>query len=194
LAGATVSVVEAPEIATTVAADGTFSLQVPSGGECTFGVAQSNFHPTHTAVLPVGAAGLDHIGFQVPSEGTFTLFATLAGVTPDPEACQIVTTVSAAGGPVYGAPGVGEPDATVAISPSLPTRPIYFRYISASVIEPDPTLTATTIDGGVAFVNVPPGEYHLTANKPGVTFTPVKLRCQAGILVNAAPPWGLQAQ
>jgi|GEM_PF-3542389 len=43
------------------------------------------------------------------------------------------------------------------------------------------------------FLNVPPGDYVLTAHKAGMSFTPAAIRCRAGVLVNASPPWGLQA-
>jgi len=62
------------------------------------------------------------------------------------------------------------------------------------VIVPDATLTATSVDGGVLFLNVPPGEYRLLATKPGKQFTQAKIRCTAGQLINAAPPYGLQEQ
>jgi len=45
----------------------------------------------------------------------------------------------------------------------------------------------------VLFVQVPSGEYVWTASKPGVAFRPVKMKCRSGWLVNASPPWGLQA-
>jgi len=49
---------------------------------------------------------------------------------------------------------------------------------------------------GVArqFIQVPPGEYVWTADKPGVAFSQVMMKCRPGVLVNASPPWGLQAQ
>ena len=194
LAGATVHVVEAPELRTTTAADATFSLQVPSGGECSFAIEQPGFHASQTAALYIGAGGIDHVGFQVPPDSIYNLVASVVGIDPDPARCQIATTVSAAGTAPYGGSGLGEPDATVTIDPPLPPSagPVYFKYVSASVIIPDTTLTATTIDGGVLFLNVPPGEYRLAAHKAGKQFTSVKLRCAAGALVNAAPPWGLQ--
>jgi hypothetical protein len=196
LAGATIAAAEAPEHAGTVADDGTFSLQVPSGGAWSFVAKKNGFHAMRTAALEVGASGLDQVGFQVPTDGVFRLLASVIQLEPDPALCQIATTVSALGGPPYGGPGVGEPDATVAIDPPLPAEngPIYFAYISDSTILPDRSLTKTTIDGGVLFVNVPPGDYTLTASKPGTSFTTVKLRCGAGDLVNAAPPRGLQVQ
>ena len=58
---------------------------------------------------------------------------------------------------------------------------------------PDPSLVETSDDGGVLFIQVPPGEYVWTAYKPDVLFTRVKMKCRVGFLVNASPPWGLQA-
>jgi hypothetical protein len=57
---------------------------------------------------------------------------------------------------------------------------------------PDTSLTVTSIDGGVILANIPPGEYTLTATKQGKQFSTVAVRCRAGLLVNAAPPHGLQ--
>jgi hypothetical protein len=45
----------------------------------------------------------------------------------------------------------------------------------------------------VLFIQVPPGEYVWTAHKPGVLISRVKMKCRVGFLVNASPPWGLQA-
>ena len=145
-------------------------------------------------ILTVGAAGLEKLGFQVITDELFHLLASLLGLTPDPARCQVATTVSAVGTEPYGGSGLGVPDATVTIEPALPPEagPIYFRYISPSIITPDPSLTLTTIDGGVLFLNVPAGEYILSAHKEGTTFTSVKLTCRPGLLVNAAPPWGIQ--
>ena len=85
----------------------------------------------------------------------------------------------------------GEDGATVAIDPPLPPEhgPIYF---SSNVI-PDRSLTETTDYGGAVYIQVPPGQYVLTASKPGVEFAQVKVKCRPGVLVNASPPWGLQA-
>lgn len=59
---------------------------------------------------------------------------------------------------------------------------------------PTPGLAETSVDGGVVWTNVVPGEYVLTASKEGVEFEPVKIRCRAGVLVNAGPPRGLQGK
>jgi hypothetical protein len=194
LVGATVSVAEAPEIATTVGADGTFALDVPSGDEASFVLRQPGFHDNQTATFMLGSTALDQVGFQVPTDGIFDLMAQFVRIDPDPERCQIASTVSRKGTEPYGGAGLGEPGVIVSIEPALPKEagPVYFNYVNTGVIIPDPALTATTLDGGVIYTNVPPGEYRLSATKTGKQFSSVKVRCRKGLLVNAAPPRGLQ--
>lgn len=69
----------------------------------------------------------------------------------------------------------------------------YFRYQGPGEMPlPDTSLTTSTIDGGVIFANLTPGDYTVTASKAGMSFTPVLVRCREGFLVNAAPPHGIQ--
>jgi hypothetical protein len=194
IADAVISVAEAPEITTTVAADGTFMLSVPSGAPISLLLQEPGFHDTQTAALELDVGGLDQVGFQVPTDAIFDLLSTFARINPDPQRCQIATTISRKDTAPYGGPGLGEPGVIVTINPPLPATagPIYFQYVNDTTIYPDPTLTASTIDGGVLFANVPPGEYTLTATKAAMAFSSVTLRCRAGVLVNAAPPRGLQ--
>lgn len=194
LAGASLGVAEASALGTTVDANSAFRLDVPSGGDCSFVLKQPGFHDSQTALLHVGASGIEQVSFQMPTDKVFMLMANLVNLAPDPTRCQIATTVSAAGTAPYGGDGLGVPEATVSIDPPLlpENGPVYFKYVRAGLIVPDPNLTATTIDGGVLFLNVPTGDYVLSARRPGKRFTSVKLRCRAGSLVNAAPPWGLQ--
>jgi hypothetical protein len=65
-------------------------------------------------------------------------------------------------------------------------------YFGADVI-PDRDLTETSEDGGVLYTNVPVGTYVMRASKDGVTFEETTMKCEAGVLVNASPPYGLQA-
>ena len=58
---------------------------------------------------------------------------------------------------------------------------------------PDRALAETSEDGGVVYVNAPPGEYVLRASKPGRSFTEAHVLCRAGLLVNASPPYGMAA-
>lgn len=194
LAGATIAVAESPDVTTTVAADGTFTLSAPSGGPASFSVAQDGFFPNQSATLDITSDGIAMLGFQDPTNDTVDLLATLVHVTIDPTRCQISTTVSRAGTEPYGGDGLGVDGATVAIDPPVPASsgPIYFAY--GDIPFPDRTLTATTIDGGVVFTNVPVGDYTLSASKDGVTFSTVDIRCRPGVLVNAAPPHGIQQQ
>jgi hypothetical protein len=99
--------------------------------------------------------------------------------------------VTRVGKSLYDEGAHGEAGATVTVEPALPPEhgPIYFN---AAVI-PDPSLTETSEDGGVLFVDVPPGTYTLHAQKDGVIFEDTLMQCEAGVLVNASPPYGLQA-
>ena len=98
-----------------------------------------------------------------------------------------VTAISDSQSSVY---AVGEPDATVALSPTLSEEqgPIYFN---TSVL-PDRSLEATTTDGGVIVAGVPEGTYVWTAEKEGYTFRELTLRCEGGWMTNGSPPWGMQ--
>lgn len=190
---ATVAVAESAAIATTVGSDGSFAFDVPSGGPTTFSILKDGFHAGQSATLDVGSGGIAMLGFQTPTNAAFDSLGTLARVTPDPADCQIATTVSRSGTEPYGGDGLGADGAVVTIEPPVPATsgPIYFAYDNGTIF-PDRSLTATSMDGGVIFANVPVGEYTLTATKAGATFSPVNIRCRAGVLVNAAPPNGLQ--
>ncbi len=198
LAGAALSAVEDPSITAALAEDGTFSVEVPSRRRYSFVVTQPGFTTTQTARLFVPEGGLDLVGFQVPADETTTALAGAIGVVPDPARCQLVTTVSAAGGPPYGGVGVGEPGVIVRLDPPPSDDddgPIYFAYLGESLPPiPSRSLTATSIDGGVLFANIPPGDYEMSAEKGDLVIPPIQLRCRAGVLVNAAPPRGLQVQ
>ena len=89
----------------------------------------------------------------------------------------------------------GDPGALAFASPAPEIGPIYF---DRDVI-PDPTLTETSVDGGVAWLNLPVGEtYHVTAEKDGVTYKTVKFDVDAadighGVeLYIASPPHSLE--
>lgn len=196
LAGAAVYVLEAPEQRGVVADDGSFSLEVASDAELSFVIEQEGLATVQSATIPIGADGLADLGFQVPTPTVVDLMALAAGVELDAERCQLVTTVSSVASPPYGGAGVGEAGAVVVIDPAAPdgaVGPVYFDYLSDDLILPDPALTATTIDGGVLFGNVPTGAWTLRAEKAGVTFTEPVARCHPGALVNAAPPHGIEA-
>ena len=91
----------------------------------------------------------------------------------------------------------GDPGATVVVTPN--TRaigPIYFN----EAVTPDVTYKATSVDGGVAWINVPTGVYDVTANKDGseyetVTFVVNESDSQYGIVLYiASPPDSVQGK
>ncbi|MFA6448912.1 MAG: hypothetical protein WCX65_05560 [bacterium] len=87
----------------------------------------------------------------------------------------------------------GEPGATVTIVPGA-VGPLYFN----EKVMPDPAYPATSVDGGVAWLNVPKGEYSVTAAKEGLTFATVKFVIDAAdaangiVLYIASPPDAIQ--
>jgi hypothetical protein len=85
--------------------------------------------------------------------------------------------------PTSGTRGNARSDARLRCGPRE-HGPIYF----GSNVIPDRSLIETTDDGGVVYIQLPPGQYVLTASKPGVEFAQVNVKCRPGVLVNASPP------
>ncbi|MBI5501000.1 MAG: hypothetical protein HY907_12215 [Deltaproteobacteria bacterium] len=198
VAGAEITVLEHSGLLAVTDDDGAFRIDgVPAWRDATLILNHPDHPPIQTGTFGTVVEPLDQVTFQAPTREVFEFMASLVGVTPDPARCQIGSTVTRVGGSLYGPGGShGETGATVTIEPAVPAEqgPIYFNLVSADVIFPDPALTETTEDGGVLFVNVEPGEYVLAAHKAGMTFTPARVLCRAGFLVNASPPWALQGQ
>lgn len=193
VAGGTVSLLEVPDVMATTASDGTFTIEgVPADQSLTFVLEAEGFPETSTKTFDAIGRDLDRVTFQVPDDGLFDTLASFLGITPDPQMCQIVSTVTRVGKSLFDDGAHGEEGATVRIDP-VPSEgegPIYF----GGDVLPDRTLTETSDDGGVLFVNLPPGTYTLSAQKGGMTFESVVVECRAGVLVNASPPYGLQAE
>jgi hypothetical protein len=192
IAGATIWILEQPERRMTTGADGKFRFDgIRAGSEVTLVLEHPDYHTIQTGTHVVPDTGIERLTFQAVDHPTFSLFAAALNLAPDPTACHIATTVTRMGRSIYDSGAHGEAGATVSIFPPVPPDkgPVYFN---ARVI-PQRDLTETSEDGGVVFANLAPGTYTLTATKPGVRFRPVKAKCRAGVLVNASPPWGLQA-
>lgn len=193
LPGATITVLEHPERTSVTGADGHFLFEgLEVGDDATLTLEHPDYHRIQTGTLRLEVAGAERVTFQAVNPLTYWGMGLLVGMIPDERnKCQMVTTVTRVGKSLYDEGAHGEEGATVTIDPPLPPEngPIYF----GSNVLPDPSLTETSDDGGVVFVQVPPGEYTWTATKPGVRFAQVRMKCRAGWLVNASPPWGLQA-
>src|SRR5213078_791283 len=83
----------------------------------------------------------------------------------------LVTTVGKAWASMYSAQlPHGDPGAVVSISPAIgfpaSLGPVYFN----ADVAPDPTLTSTSVDGGVLFGNLADGSYTIGASKTPFTY------------------------
>lgn len=196
LPGAQLSILEHPQHHTVSGVGGAFSFEDVPAGPVTLVLSHPDYAATQTATLAVGPDGIDRVTLQAPPLPIFGLLAAILGIEPDPQRCQIASTVTRPGASIYGPyPTHGDAGATVTIAPSLPPEsgPVYFQIHPNGIVLPDRTLTETSEDGGVVYTNVPPGEYVLRASKPGRTFTEARVLCRAGLLVNASPPYGMAA-
>ncbi|HEY8207888.1 MAG TPA: hypothetical protein VIG99_10440, partial [Myxococcaceae bacterium] len=130
--------------------------------------------------------------FQFIPEPVYAFLAMSLGIDPASPLCNIASTVSVKALRNLDFDGLmafgpqGEAGATVSSRPSLP-GPIYFNEQTL----PDPTLTQTTNDGGVLFINVPVGTYRLSAHHPLHHFAKMTVTCAPGRFINPSPPWGL---
>ncbi len=192
IAGATVSILEFPEMTMVTAADGKFKFDgLPVGADITLVMDHPDYHPIQTGTHTLPHEGLERITFQAVTHALYGALAGIVGITPDEEKyCQMVTTVTRVGKSIYDVGAHGEAGVVITIDPPLPVEngPVYFN---AKVI-PELGLTETSDDGGALFTQVPPGEYLWTGTKAGAQFSQVRMKCRAGFLINASPPWGVQ--
>lgn len=190
--GAEIWILEQPDRRVVTGPDGHFEFDdLLVGSEVTLVMEHPNYVPIQTGTITLGPEGAERVTFQAVTQEVYDAFAAIVAVVPNDSKCQMVTTVTRVGKSIYDSGAHGEDDTIVTIEPPLSEEqgPIYFN---SSVI-PDFRLDRTSDDGGVLFIQVDPGEYVWTATKPGVEFRQVKMKCRAGLLVNASPPWGLQA-
>ncbi|CEG58120.1 peptidase associated/transthyretin-like domain-containing protein [Legionella fallonii] len=205
--GATITVIEDETIKLTTDSAGKFGpFEYPIGQPITLvfektGSLWSGYKTTQTSTMIVTSEGfnnkdyLKNITFQVPSNIVYKFLFLAMGVTENPELCQIATTVTALNKTIEDIPQ-GIAGVTVEITPKIDKNPFYFGTVPILDIT-NPfvrTLSATTMDGGVAFLNVPEGKYVLEARKEGMTFSQVEIQARKGVLVNASPQRGLTQQ
>jgi len=106
----------------------------------------------------------------------------------------VVTTVGKSWASMY-SPDLphGDPGAEVDITPTAPfpasLGPVYFN----ASVGPDPTLTSTSVDGGILFGNLASGSYSLSAHKAPFSCSTLTFVVQDDIaLYVASPPHGIQ--
>jgi hypothetical protein len=193
VAGAKVSIVEHPEKSFVTGSDAHFHFDgLVVGEDVTLVVEHPDFQTTTTATYVVPAGGLNPFSVQIVSTDLFT---ALSGVVPLPteldKYCAIATTVARFGGSLYVRLRQGMPGVKAVLTPSVPAEsgPLYFN----EAVIPDSKQPSTSIDGGVLYYRIPPGDYTMTAEKDGIVFNTVRFHCTVGAIVNAGPPMGLVA-
>lgn len=199
--GAVVRVDEYPGISDPVAADGSYEIEVPDDATVTpYIEVPAGYRGIYLQTFHTSGKDLEHVNFQVVPAGIYAVLAALLGVPLDEggqvKECVIVSTFSIheARDATTFDPGFkdvyphGLPGSTATIAPEQGnTRgPIYFN---AAVI-PDPAETASSVDGGVLWAEVPPGYYWLEPTHPTERLAPFLAHCENGRLINANPPWG----
>jgi hypothetical protein len=94
---------------------------------------------------------------------------------------------------VFARPPHGDPGVQVAISPAIQfpvsLGPVYFN----EAVAPDPTLTSTSVDGGVLFGNLASGSHTITASKAPFAYSALTFVVQDRFqLYVASPPHATQ--
>jgi hypothetical protein len=222
IAGATISVLEMPELSTTSNADGEFTVEgIPVGSTATFVLEHGSYPLTYTKTHTIPDTDISNLTFQVPNEGLYSVIEIQLGITSDPEKCQMVSTFTRVGRTIGDAGHHGQAGAILTIDApdgaTIEEGPIYF----GDNVVPDRTRSYSSLDGGVLIVNADPGDYTLTAacvsdpdlkaellaeyppedypeqdlrcQTEDVPFVAVAMKCRPGVFLNASPSYGLQA-
>jgi hypothetical protein len=159
------------------------------------------YETTKSQVFQVGDAGITDLAIQFSTEAYYLaakgeIEQQIGGLIGAPYTLGnvLVTTVGKAWASMY-SPELphGDPGAQVSISPAVtfPTSlgPVYFN----EAVSPDPTLSSTSVDGGVLFGNLAPGSYTVTATKAPFTYAPLTFVIEDDIgLYVASPPHATQ--
>jgi hypothetical protein len=156
---------------------------------------------TKSQLFQVGDAGLTDVAVQFPTAAYFTaakgqIEQQIGGLIGAPYTLSnvLVTTVGKSWASMY-SPLLphGDPGAHVSIAPAITfppsLGPVYFN----ESVAPDPTLTSTSVDGGVLFGNLAKGSYTVTATKAPFTYAALTFVIEDGIsLYVASPPHAIQ--
>lgn len=222
IVGATVSILEMPELSTTTNDQGEFTIAgIPSGTDATFVLEHEDYPLAQTKTHTVPTDDVTDLTFQVPSNDLYALIEIGLEITSDPDKCQMVSTFTRLGKTIGDSGPHGQAGAVLGIElpddASIEEGPIYFN----EDVLPDPTRSYSSLDGGVLILNADPGEYTLSAScvsdpdlveeffaeypaeempdddlrcqTEDVEFESVRMKCRGGVFVNASPSYGLQA-
>lgn len=203
LASGTITILENGTKLTTDAKGHFGPIMWPVGTPLTMKFEKTGYMTTTSATFVVPEAGLTgplhNVSFQVPDVVTFYMFVAAIGAKLDNKKCHVVATVTAHNKTLQDLPQ-GEENSHAYLVPAADLQPFYFGIFKDGPLKnyTNPFakgLTATSLDGGVAFINVAPSEkpYVFGAEKPGVSFSKAQFYCRAGEFVNISPPQGPSA-
>jgi hypothetical protein len=201
--GARITALENDQLILTTDTAGQFGpFEWPIGQELTLvceksGSFWSGYRTTQTPTFIVPTQGINdsnkmkNISFQVPSNMAYKLLSVAMGISEDPECCQIAATITPPNKTMDDIPQ-GIKGVKAILSPSVSSAPFYFgMFPVAHKTNPFRRgLNSTSLDGGVAFTNVPPGNYTLTAEKDNIPFSTITIKARKGVVINASPPNG----
>jgi hypothetical protein len=72
----------------------------------------------------------------------------------------------------------GDPGVHVTLTPLVPAiGPLYFN----ENVQPDPTCSSTSVDGGVTWINIPPGEYTAREDSRAFLLSALLPNCECSI-------------
>lgn len=204
-ASVTLHMAERPAIQVKSDARGAWQAMVPDGVPFTPELQVEGYLLARHATFVVGLQSesepghldkTDRLDLQaVPLVVFERLAAPLAETRLERDACLIVDTVTVA--QVYNMASFaefiplrphGEPGVRMRLEPDPGVEPIYFD----EDVRPNPSLSQTSRDGGVLWLNVPPGIYTVTGEQddPTLEIVPRQVDCRAGELINLNPPMG----
>jgi hypothetical protein len=161
----------------------------------------AGYPTTKSQVVEIGDGGITDLAVQFPTQAYYAAakgqieqqIGALIGA-PYTLSNVLVTTVGKSWASMYStALPHGDPGVQVAISPAVPfpvsLGPVYFN----EQVSPDPTLTSTSVDGGVLFGNLAAGSHTITASKAPFSYDALTFVVQDGIeLYVASPPHATQ--
>jgi len=156
----------------------------------------TGYTTTKSQLFQIGDGGITDVAVQFPTAAYYAAakgqieqqIGALIGA-PYTLANVLVTTVGKSWASMYN-PQLphGDPGAVVAISPAVPfpasLGPVYFN----ADVSPDPTLSSTSVDGGVLFGNLAAGSYTVSATKAPFTYAALTFAVEDGITLYVASP------
>ena len=161
----------------------------------------AGYPTTKSQVVEITDAGVTDLAVQFPTQAYYAVAKgqieqQVSGLIGAPYSLSnvLVTTVGKSWASMYSAElPHGDPGVAVAISPAVPfpaaLGPVYFN----EAVAPDPTLSSTSVDGGVLFGNLAAGSHTITASKAPFTYAALTFVVQDGIeLYVASPPHATQ--